>query len=67
MRKDVFVSNLREINEHNERFKRKEVTYTKAINKFADWTKEEMRKWFGGFKLWSARNMLPADIFKHEN
>lgn len=55
------------INEHNERYDRGEVTYTMRVNKFADWTPEEIKTLYGRFKLWFAPSMVPADIIQHEN
>lgn len=66
-RKNIFITNLRMINEHNERYDRGEVTYTMRVNKFADWTPEEIKTLYGRFKLWFAPSMVPADIIQHEN
>lgn len=66
MRKNIFVGNYRLINEHNERFDKGEVTYSLAVNKFADWTPEEIKTLFGRYSLWFAPGMeLPKDIIKH--
>ncbi|XP_044262267.1 procathepsin L-like [Tribolium madens] len=40
-RKAIFQDNLAQIEEHNAKYAKGEVTYTKAINQFADMTKEE--------------------------
>ena len=38
MRQEIFVKNYQKINSHNQN---KNSSYTLAINKYADWTKEE--------------------------
>ncbi|XP_044262268.1 procathepsin L-like [Tribolium madens] len=40
-RKAIFQDNLAQIEEHNAKYAKGQVTYTKAINQFADMTKEE--------------------------
>lgn len=51
MRMKIFQDNLRNIKEHNEKFKKGEVSYEKGENKFADLTRDEFIKRFTGLKI----------------
>lgn len=46
-----FVANKREIDEHNLKYAKGEVTFARAVNKYADWSIERKRKWLNGFVL----------------
>lgn len=50
-RHDIFMSNLRKINEHNVRYQRNEVSYKLGINKFADMTQSEFARRMNGFNI----------------
>uniref|UniRef100_A0A1B6F9B9 Cathepsin propeptide inhibitor domain-containing protein n=1 Tax=Cuerna arida TaxID=1464854 RepID=A0A1B6F9B9_9HEMI len=41
-RRDIFLKNLKYVREHNEKYKRGEVSFEVGINEFSDWTKEEL-------------------------
>ncbi|XP_056633311.1 uncharacterized protein LOC130442924 [Diorhabda sublineata] len=41
VRFQIFINNLRKIEEHNAKYDKGEVSYYMRVNKFADWTKEE--------------------------
>lgn len=47
----TFLENLEEIEAHNQKFAKGEVTWTKGINQFADWTKEEIDAFFNREEL----------------
>ncbi|KAG5684568.1 hypothetical protein PVAND_013793 [Polypedilum vanderplanki] len=47
---EIFKDNLKKINEHNEKFKIGEFTYSLGINHFADKKPEELHKRLGGLK-----------------
>ncbi|XP_050503752.1 crustapain-like [Diabrotica virgifera virgifera] len=38
----IFQDNLRSIEEHNRKFKRREVTYSITVNRYSDLTQEEI-------------------------
>ncbi|KAL1509143.1 hypothetical protein ABEB36_003928 [Hypothenemus hampei] len=44
-RYNIFLNNVREIEEHNARYEQGLETYTKAINQFSDWTQEEFKSY----------------------
>ncbi|KAL3284568.1 hypothetical protein HHI36_018725 [Cryptolaemus montrouzieri] len=48
LRKEIFTQNLLEIQEHNEKFAKGEVSYEQGVNDFADITDEEFLSgvWF---------------------
>ncbi|XP_055387365.1 cystein proteinase inhibitor protein salarin-like [Condylostylus longicornis] len=46
-RKEIFKKNLEKINNHNEKFRNGEVTYSMEINEFADLTTEEFKERLG--------------------
>lgn len=56
-RYDIFMSNLRKINEHNERYHRNEVSYKLGINKFADMTQSEFVRRMNGFNNSEANDL----------
>ena len=46
-----YVANKRAIDEHNIKYAKGEVTYARAINKYADWSIERKQRWLNGFVL----------------
>ena len=46
-----YVANKRDIDEHNMKYAKGEVTFARAINQYADWSIERKRKWLNGFRL----------------
>lgn len=46
-----YVANKRAIDEHNVKYASGEVSYARAVNKYADWSIERKRKWLNGFRL----------------
>ncbi|KAL3274654.1 hypothetical protein HHI36_016034 [Cryptolaemus montrouzieri] len=59
----IFEDNLKKIEEHNIRFQNGEVSYTKGINKFADWTSEEFLDYVNQYKV-SKRPQKDSETFK---
>uniref|UniRef100_A0A336KN08 CSON013185 protein n=1 Tax=Culicoides sonorensis TaxID=179676 RepID=A0A336KN08_CULSO len=51
LRKKVFERNFKEVEDHNAKFERGEVTYRKSLNKFADLTNEDVISKFTGIKM----------------
>ncbi|RZB39320.1 Inhibitor I29 and/or Peptidase C1 domain containing protein, partial [Asbolus verrucosus] len=47
----IFQANVAEIEQHNEKYARGEVTYTKGINQFGDKTDEEFMAYLNSGKL----------------
>lgn len=45
LRYEIFQNNLKEIEEHNAKYEKGEITWYKAITKFADMTQEEFKRW----------------------
>ncbi|XP_074028344.1 cystein proteinase inhibitor protein salarin [Leptinotarsa decemlineata] len=50
-RRAIFETNLQKIEEHNKKYDNGEVTWKMGINKFADLTPDEMKKFTGARKL----------------
>lgn len=46
-----FVANKHAIDEHNFKYAKGEVSFARAVNKYADWSIELKRKWLNGFVL----------------
>lgn len=44
IRFDIFVSSVKEVEDHNARYQNGDETYTKSINQFSDLTKEEFEE-----------------------
>lgn len=49
-RLSIFEKNLKEIDEHNLKYEQGLVTFKKAINKYADWSKAEFRNTLPAYK-----------------
>uniref|UniRef100_A0A336M6T2 CSON012976 protein n=1 Tax=Culicoides sonorensis TaxID=179676 RepID=A0A336M6T2_CULSO len=64
LRKQIFIENRKIIMEHNERYERGEVAYSLAINRFADWTPEEIKRLYGRYKLWFSPSLSPTEIIQ---
>ncbi|KAK9887526.1 hypothetical protein WA026_023248 [Henosepilachna vigintioctopunctata] len=47
LHKEIFARSVKEVEEHNAKFAKGEVTYTKGINQFSDMTDEEIKKHTG--------------------
>ena len=47
-RKEIFRENFNMVTEHNQKFEAGIVTYEMGINKFSDWTPEEVTKFLHG-------------------
>ncbi|XP_036334568.1 cathepsin L-like [Rhagoletis pomonella] len=47
-RRVIFCNNIHMIYDHNERYKRGEVTFEMGVNQFADLTSDEFRRWLHG-------------------
>lgn len=43
----MYLLAVKEINEHNEKFDKGEVSWSKGVNQFADWTEDEKKKLHG--------------------
>lgn len=50
-RKETFLKTAREIEAHNEKFLRGEVSYSQKINKYSDMTEEQFMQSMTGIKL----------------
>ncbi|KAL3274622.1 hypothetical protein HHI36_016004 [Cryptolaemus montrouzieri] len=62
----IFEENLRKIKEHNIRFQKGQVSYTKGINKFADWTSREFLDYVNQYKV-SERSLKGSEVFTNSN
>lgn len=47
----IYQNNVKEIEEHNKKFKEGKVTFTKGINQFTDWTNEEWNAFLSREKI----------------
>ncbi|XP_068210621.1 digestive cysteine proteinase 2-like [Palaemon carinicauda] len=61
-RKAIFESNFKYIEEHNERFRKGEVTFSVAINQFADMTTEEFTAQMTGLDQVTTEGMEMANL-----
>ncbi|KAL3268647.1 hypothetical protein HHI36_007751 [Cryptolaemus montrouzieri] len=59
----IFEDNMKKIEEHNIRFKNGEVSFTKGINKFADWTVEEFLDYVNQYKV-PKHSQKGSEVFK---
>ncbi|KAL3274653.1 hypothetical protein HHI36_016033 [Cryptolaemus montrouzieri] len=58
----IFENSLREVEEHNRRYHNGEVSYTKGINDFSDWTDQEFMDYVNQYE-WEGYSRLPYDLF----
>jgi len=63
-RKEIFVKNKKDIDEHNMLYKEGKETYFKGINQFTDWTHAEFLNILSNFK--SPDNATEAEVIKFD-
>jgi len=63
LRKEIFLNNVQNIEEHNQRFEAGEESFKQGINHFADWTASEYRTFQLGFKSTKGRQSRASGVF----
>jgi len=61
----IFISNLREIDAHNQQFQAGQKSFSMAMNQFGDMTNEEFRATMNGFKM--SKNAPKSENFQPSN